>query len=157
MYSNSHHANNWWGNTINVPLFLTTCPHFKDDNPEFGEILEIMRNGADRMKINTRLIGIHGLQFANALMKTYMAPKNNYIDAYVTTVPEISVAIATKDTTPPDPSFLFNHTKKSNGEAHYATLSGKWGITALMDRETPGGDDVMKYSSGGNHSLGRPS
>jgi hypothetical protein len=66
-------------------------------------------------------------------------------------IPEISVAIAMKDTIPTGSSFLFNHMKKFNDEAHYASLSNKWGITAFMDRKTPGGDDVLMYSTGGNH------
>ncbi len=53
-------------------------------------------------------------------------------------------------TSPPGPSFLFNHLKKINDEAHYGSVSDKWGITALMDRKTPGGDDVMRYLSGGS-------
>ena len=76
-----------------------------------------MRNGADtredKIKINTRLIGTHELQFANAPMKTYIVPNNNYIDVYVTAIPEIFVAIAMNDTTPPGPSYLCNHMKKS--------------------------------------------
>jgi hypothetical protein len=40
--------------------------------------------------------------------------------------------------------------KKINDEAHYGSLSDKWGITAFMDRKTPGGDDVMRYLSGGS-------
>ncbi len=68
-------------------------------------------------------------------------------------VPEFSIAIAIKDTNPPPgPSFLFYHMKKFNDEAHYGSLSNKWGITAFMDRKTPGGDDVMmmRYLSGGS-------
>jgi hypothetical protein len=56
----------------------------------------------------------------------------------VTAVPEIMVAIAIKDTTPPGPSFLFNHMKKFNDEAHYATLSDKWGITIHGQENTWG-------------------
>jgi hypothetical protein len=63
-------------------------------------------------------------------------------------VPEISIAIAIRDTSPPGPSFLFNHLRKFNEEAHYGSLSDKWGITAFMDRKSPGGDDMMRYLSG---------
>ncbi len=84
------------------------------------------------------------MEAPNAPMKRYMAPKNNFIDVYVTAVPEISVAIAIKDTSPPGTSFLFNHFRKFNDDNHYASLSDKWGITAFMDRKTPVGDDVMK-------------
>jgi hypothetical protein len=41
--------------------------------------------------------------------------------------------------------------KKINEEAHYSSLSDKWGITAFMDRKTPGGDGVMRYLSGGSN------
>ena len=50
---------------------------------------------------------------ANAPMKSLIAPKTDFIDIYVTAVPEISVAIVIKDTSLPGPSFLFNHMKKS--------------------------------------------
>ncbi len=42
-----------------------------------------------------------------------MILKNNYIDVYVTAVPEVSNEVAFKDTNPPGPSFLFNHMKSS--------------------------------------------
>jgi hypothetical protein len=84
-------------------------------------------------------------------MKSFIAPKTNFIDVYVTVVPEISNAIAIKDTSPPGPSFLFNHMKKINEEAHYGSISDKWGITAFVDRKTPGGDGVMRYLSGGSN------
>jgi hypothetical protein len=44
--------------------------------------------------------------------------------------------------------------KQFNEEAsHYGSLYDKWGVTAtaFMDRKTPGGDDVMSYSSGGSN------
>jgi hypothetical protein len=43
--------------------------------------------------------------------------------------------------------------KKFNEEAQYTSLSDNWGVTvtAFMDRKTPGGDDVMRYSSGGSN------
>ncbi len=43
--------------------------------------------------------------------------------------------------------------KKFNEEAHYGSLSDNWGVTvtAFMDKKTPGGDDVMRYSSGGSN------
>ncbi len=91
------------------------------------------------------------MKAANAPMKKYMAPKNNFIDVYVTAVPEISIAIAIKDTSPPGPSFLFNHFRKFNDDNHYASLSDKQGITAFMDGTMPVGDDVMKYSSQESH------
>ena len=91
------------------------------------------------------------MEAPNAPMKRYMAPKNNFIDVYVTAVPEISVAIAIKDTSPPGPSFLFNHFRKFNDDNHYASCSDKWGITAFVDRKMPVGNDVMKYSSQGSH------
>ena len=48
-------------------------------------------------------------------MKSFIVPKTiNLIEIYVTVVPEISIAIAIKDTNPPGPSFLFNHMKKIN-------------------------------------------
>ena len=88
---------------------------------------------------------------ANAPMKSLIAPKTDFIDIYVTAVPEISVAIVIKDTSLPGPSFLFNHMKKINEEAHYDSLSEKWGNTAFVGRKTPGGDDVMRYLSGGSN------
>ena len=90
------------------------------------------------------------MKAVNAPMKSFIAPKTNFIEVYVTAVPEISIAIGIKDTNPPGPSFLFNPMKKFNDEAHYGSLSDKWGITAFMDRKTPGGDDVMRYLSGGS-------
>jgi hypothetical protein len=90
------------------------------------------------------------MKAVNAPMKSVIAPKTNFIEVYVTAVPEISIAIGIKDTNPPGPSFLFNPMKKFNDEAHYGSLSDKWGITAFMDRKTPGGDDVMRYLSGGS-------
>ena len=83
-------------------------------------------------------------------MKSVIAPKTNFIEVYVTAVPEISTAIGIKDTNPPGPSFLFNPMKKFSDEARYGSLSDKWGITAFMDRKTPGGDDVMRYLFGGS-------
>ncbi len=56
---------------------------------------------------------IQDLKAANAPMKSFIAPKTKFIEVYVTAVPEISIAIAIKDTNPPGPSFLFNHMKKS--------------------------------------------
>ena len=47
---------------------------------------------------------------ANSPMKSFITPKTNFIDVYVTAIPEISIAIAIKDTSPP-PSILFNHMK----------------------------------------------
>ena len=90
------------------------------------------------------------MKAVNAPMKSLIAPNTNFIEVYVTAVPEVSIAIAIKDTSPPGPSFLFNPMKKFNDEAHYGSLSDKWGITAFMDRKTPGGDDVMRYLSGGS-------
>ena len=37
----------------------------------------------------------------NAPMKSFIAPKTNFIEVYVTAVPEISTAIGIKDTNPP--------------------------------------------------------
>jgi hypothetical protein len=34
--------------------------------------------------------------------------------------------------------------------AQLGSLSDKWGISAFMDRKTPGGDDVMRYLSKGS-------
>jgi hypothetical protein len=93
------------------------------------------------------------MKAANAPMKSFIAPKTiNFIEVYLTAVPEISIATAFKDTNPPPPgpSFLLNYMKKFNDEAHYGSLSDKWGITAFMDRKTPGGDDMMRYLSGGS-------
>ena len=42
------------------------------------------------------------MKAANAPMKSLIAPKTDFIDIYVTAVPEISVAIAIKDTSPPN-------------------------------------------------------
>ncbi len=53
------------------------------------------------------------MKAANAPMKSFIAPKANCIDVYVTAVPEISIAIEIKYASPPGPSFLFNHMKKS--------------------------------------------
>jgi hypothetical protein len=77
---------------------------------------------------------------SNAPIKTYMTQKNIYIDVYVTAVHEISIAVTFKDTNPPGSSFLY----------HYVSLSNKWDIMAFMDRKTPGGENIMKYSSAGN-------
>ena len=43
--------------------------------------------------------------------------------------------------------------KKFIMKAHYGSLADNWGVivTAFMDRKTPGGDDVMRYSSGGSN------
>jgi hypothetical protein len=43
--------------------------------------------------------------------------------------------------------------KKFNEEAHCGPFPDNWGVavTAFMDRKTPGGDDVMRYSSGGSN------
>ena len=88
------------------------------------------------------------MKAVNAPMKSFIAPKTNFIEVHVTSVTEICIAIGIKDTAPPGPSFLFNPMKKFNDEAHYGSLSDKWGITVFMDRKTPGGDDVMRYLSG---------
>ncbi len=57
------------------------------------------------------------MKAANAPMKSFISPKTiNFVEVYVTAVPEISIAIAIKDTNPPGPSFLFNHMKKFNDE-----------------------------------------
>ena len=53
------------------------------------------------------------MKAANTPMKSFIAPKTNFIDVYVTVVPEISVTIVIKDTSPPGPSFLLNHIKNS--------------------------------------------
>ncbi len=45
------------------------------------------------------------MKAANAPMKSFIAPKTNFIEVYVTAVPEISIAIAIKDTNPPQ-SFI---------------------------------------------------
>jgi hypothetical protein len=37
------------------------------------------------------------MKAANASMKSFIAPKTNFIDVHVTAVPEISVTIAIKD------------------------------------------------------------
>ncbi len=79
-----------------------------------------------------------------------MTQKNNYIDVYITAVPEVSIAVKFKDTDPPGPSFLFNHMNMFNDPNHQVSLSDKWDIIAFMDRKTPGVEDIMKYSSAGN-------
>jgi hypothetical protein len=53
------------------------------------------------------------MKAANAPMKSFITPKTNFSDVYVTVVPEISVAISIKDTSPPGLSFLFNHMENS--------------------------------------------
>ncbi len=58
------------------------------------------------------------MKAVNAPMKSFISPKTNFIEVYVTAVPEISIAIGIKDTNPPGPSFLFNPMKKFNDEAH---------------------------------------
>jgi hypothetical protein len=67
LYSSTNNAI-WRANKINVPIFLTTSHHFKDD-PVLREILERMRHGQDTMedsmKINTQLVGTNGLQLPN--------------------------------------------------------------------------------------------
>ncbi len=42
------------------------------------------------------------MKAANAPMKSFIAPKTNFIEVYVAVVPVISVAIAIKDTSPPN-------------------------------------------------------
>jgi hypothetical protein len=51
-------------------------------------------------------------------------------------------------------SFIpFSSHEKINEEAHYGSLSDNWGVTvtAFMDRKTTGGDDMMRYLSGGSN------
>ena len=75
-----------------------------------------------------------------------MALKNNFIDVLSLRYPKSPLQSQLKTLPPPGLSFLFNHIEKINDANHYTSLSDKWGITAFMDRKSPGGDDVMKYS-----------